>query len=138
MSKGQKKRMATITREWIAQNLEQYRQLLDRKPECCPVCYESLALKNATSPLLSDMPSPCTHWLCTECWKSVAQNSAECPICKEDLRTWLLQTFTEKPINDEVQKFLISVMMIRGGGQPIIDDAAMFDISHKLFHYTFS
>ena len=130
--------MATVNRQWIAQNLDRYKELLGRRPTHCPVCYESFSGKDADSPLLSDMPSRCTHWLCKDCWKSVAQNSAECPICKEDLRTWLLQTFTEKPTNDEVQKFLISVMMIRGGGQPIIDDDAMFDISHKLFHYTFS
>jgi hypothetical protein len=130
--------MATVTREWVAQNLEAYKALLDRKPLECPICYETFSdRKQAASPLLSDIPSKCTHWLCKDCWESIASHDAECPFCREDLRTWLLRTCNEKLTNQEVQKFLVSVMCIQGGSQPILTDDAMFDISHRLYNHNF-
>ena len=77
--------MATVDRLWIAQNIEKYKELLERRPTHCPVCYESFSGKDADSPLLSDIPSTCTHWCCKECWQKVASTNAECPICREDI-----------------------------------------------------
>jgi hypothetical protein len=128
--------MATITREWIAQNVELYKQLLERKPTHCPICYEALSGKDADSPLLSDIPSTCTHWCCKECWQKVASTNAECPICREDLSPWLLQH--GKLTTKEVRKFLISVMCMQGGSEPVLTHDQMFDVSQKLFHHSFS
>ena len=130
--------MATITREWIAQNLELYKQLLERRPTHCPVCYESFNEKEADSRLLSDIPSTCTHWCCKGCWQKVATTNAECPICRQDLSPWLLQQGSEQLTTKEVHKFLISVMCMQGGSKPVLSHDHMFDISQKLFHHSFS
>ena len=131
--------MATVNRQWIAQNLELYKQLLERRPTHCPVCYESFSEKESDSPLLSDTPSKCTHWLCKDCWQKVASTNAECPICREDLSPWLLQQqSSEKLTTKEVHKFLISVMCMQGGSKPPLSHDQMFDISHKLFHHSFN
>ena len=106
--------METVSRSWIAGNLEKYKELLDRRPAECPVCYESFAQQQAASPLLSDIPSRCTHFLCKECWQKIAKLDAECPICREDLRPWLVQESDNRLTNEEVQKFLVSVMCIQG------------------------
>ena len=131
--------MATINRQWIAQNIELYKQLLERKPSECPVCYGPLNEKDSDSPLLSDLPSRCTHWLCTECWEKVASTNAECPICREDLSPWLLQQNSTGLTNKLVQQFLVSVMCIQGGSSraPLTHDQ-MFEVSQKLFHHSFS
>ena len=130
--------MATVNRQWIAQNLDRYKELLGRRPTHCPVCYESFSGKDADSPLLSDMPSRCSHWLCKDCWKTVANTNAECPICREDLSPWLLKQSSEQLTTREVHKFLISVMCMQGGSKPPLSHDQMFDISHKLFHHSFS
>ena len=131
--------MATVNRQWIAQNLDRYKELLERRPTHCPVCYESFSGKDADSPLLSDMPSRCTHWLCKDCWKNVANTNAECPICREDLSPWLLQQqSSEQLTTKEVHNFLISVMCMQGGSKPVLSHDQMFDISQKLFHHSFS
>ena len=76
--------------KWIAENIDRFKDLLDKRPTDCPVCYESFNEKEAITLLLNDIPSKCTHWLCNECWEKVASSNAECPFCREDLRTWLL------------------------------------------------
>ena len=130
--------METVSRSWIAGNLEKYKELLDRRPAECPVCYESFAQQQAASPLLSDIPSRCTHFLCKECWQKIAKLDAECPICREDLRPWLVQESDNRLTNEEVQKFLVSVMCIQGGGKPIMDTSTMFNISQKLYNHELS
>ena len=129
--------METVSRSWIAGNLEKYKELLDRRPAECPVCYESLAQREAASPLLSDIPSRCTHFLCKECSQKIATLDAECPICREDLRPWLVQEGNNRLTNEEVQKFLVSVMCIQGGSKPIMDASTMFNISQKLYSHQF-
>ena len=137
--------MATVDRRWIAQNLDKFKELLEKRPRECPVCYESFSLnegggeKEADSPLLSDSPSACTHWLCKECWQKVAITNAECPICREDLSSWLIQQSSSGLTNKLVQKFLVSVMCIQGGSNrtPLTHDQ-MFEVSQKLFHHSFS
>ena len=133
-----KERMETVSRSRIAGNLEKYKALFDRRPAECPVCYESLAQREAASPLLSDIPSRCTHFLCKECWQKIATLDAECPICREDLRPWLVQESNDRLTNEQVQKFLVSVMCIQGGSKPILDASTMFDISHELYNHQFS
>ena len=130
--------MATINRQWIAQNVELYKQLLERKPSECPVCYRVLNGQEADSPLISDIPSKCTHWLCKECWRRVANTNAECPLCREDLAPWLLQQSSEQLTTKEVHKFLISVMCMQGGSQPVLTHDQMFEVSQKLFNHSFS
>ena len=132
------KAMATVDRRWIAQNVELYKQLLERRPTHCPVCYESFGEKEADGPLLSDIPSKCTHFLCKQCWEKVAITNTECPICREDLSSWLLQNGTEPLTNKEVHKFLISVMCMQGGSQPPLSNDQMFEVIQKLFHHPFS
>ena len=129
--------MATISRQWIAQNLDTFKELLEKRPAESPVCYEAFNQKEANSPLLSDSPSNCTNWLCKDCWEKMASTNAECPFCREDLRTWLLQECNDKLTQQEVQKFLVSVMYIQGGSRPVLDDDAMFDISHRLYNHAF-
>ena len=75
-----------------------------------------------------------THFLCKDCWEKVASTNCECPFCMEDLRTWLLQECSEKLTNQQVQRFLVSVMCMQGGSQPVLDDDAMFDISVCCMH----
>ena len=128
--------MATVNRQWIAQNIDKFKELLGKSEEC-PVCYESLSQKEADSPLLSDLPSKCTHWLCKQCWEKVASTNAECPICREDLSSWLLQNGSEPLTNKEVHKFLISVMCMQGGSQPPLSNDQMFEVIQKLFHHPF-
>ena len=118
--------------------LEKYKELLNRRPAECPVCYESFAQREAASPLLSDIPSRCTHVLCKECWQKTATLDAECPICREGLRPWLVRESNDRLTNEQVQKFLVSVMCIQGGSKPILDASTMFDISHKLYSHQFS
>ena len=131
--------MATVDRQWIAQNLDRYKELLEKRPSECTVCYGPLNEKDSDSPLLSDLPSRCTHWLCTECWEKVASTNAECPICREDLSAWLLQQQSREQLTTkEVHKFLISVMCMQGGSKPVLSHDQMFDISQKLFHHAFS
>ena len=134
--------MATVDRRWIAQNLDKFKELLEKRPRECPVCYESFSLgseKEADSPLLSDSPSACTHWLCKECWQKVAITNAECPICREDLSSWLIQQSSSGLTNKLVQQFLESGMCIQGGSSraPLNHDQ-MFEVSQKLFHHSFS
>ena len=129
--------MATVNRQWIAQNIDKFKELLGKSEEC-PVCYESLSQKEADSPLLSDLPSKCTHWLCKQCWERVASTNTECPICREDLSSWLLQNGSEPLTNKEVHKFLISVMCMQGGSQPPLSNDQMFEVIQKLFHHPFS
>ena len=131
--------MATVDRLWIAQNLEKYKELLEKRPSECPVCYESLNGKESDSPLLSDIPSKCTHWLCKECWQKVAGMDAQCPLCREDLSPWLIQQSSSGLTNKLVQQFLVSVMCIQGGSSraPLNHDQ-MFEVSQKLFHHSFS
>jgi len=124
--------METVSRSWIAGNLEKYKELLDRRPAECPVCYESFAQQQAASPLLSDIPSRCTHFLCKECWQKIAKLDAECPICREDLRPWLVPESDNGLTNEEVQKFLVSVMCIQGCGKPTMDASTMFEISKNV------
>ncbi len=131
------KRMEIVSRSWIAGNLEKYKELLERRPAECPVCYESFAQQQAASPLLSDIPSRCTHFLCKACWQNIAKLGAECPICREDLRPWLAQESDNRLTNEQVQKFLVSVMCIQGGGRPIMDASTMLDISQKLYNTNF-
>ena len=133
--------MATVNRQWTAQNLDRYKELLERRPTHCPVCYESFSGKdkaNADSPLLSDIPSKCTHWLCKACWEKVASTNAECPICREYLSAWLLQQKSEQLTTREVHKFLISVMCLQGGSKPVLSHDQIFDISQKLYQHSFS
>ena len=134
--------MATVDRRWIAQNLDKFKQLLEKKPTECPVCYESFSQcgekKEGDSPLMSDIPFKCTHWLCKECWEQVASTNAECPLCREDLAPWLQQQSSSGLTNKEVHKFLISVMCMQGGSKPVLSHDQMFDISQKLFHHSFS
>ncbi len=130
--------MATVSRSWIASNLKKYKELLDRRPAECPVCYETLARQQAASPLLSDIPSRFTHFLCKACWQKIAKLDAECRICREDLRPWLVQESDNSLTNEEVQKFLVSVMCIQGGGKPIMDASTMFNISQKRYNHQFS
>ena len=132
-----KKKMETISRSWIAKNLEKYKELLNRRPAECPVCYESFAQREAASPLLSDIPSRCTHFLCRECWQKIATLDAECPICREDLRPWLVQESDNRLTNEEVLICLVSVMCIQRGGKPILDLSTMFHTSHKLHNHIF-
>ena len=106
--------METVSRSWITGNLEKYNELLERRHTECPVCYESFAQQQAASPLLSDIPSKCTHFLCKECWQKIAKLDAECPTCREDLSPWLVQESDNRLTNEEVQKFLVSVMCIQG------------------------
>ena len=131
--------MATVDRRWIAQNLDKFKELLEKRPRECPVCYESFSEKEADSQLLSDSPSACTHWLCKECWQKVAITNAECPICREDLSPWLIQQSSSGLTNKLVQQFLVSVMCIQGGSSraPLNHDQ-MFEVSQKLFHHSFS
>ena len=57
------------------------------REEKCPVCY---ALPPTDSPMNSDIPTYCTHWLCQGCWAEIKlRGKLECPICKEDLTTWM-------------------------------------------------
>ena len=130
--------MATVDRQWIAQSLDRYKELLEKRPGECPVCYEPFSGKQPDSPLLSDLPSACTHWLSKDCWQKVASTNVECPICREDLSPWLLQQGSEQLTTKEVHKFLISVMCMQGGSMPVLSHDEMFDISHKLFHHSFS
>ena len=130
--------MATVNRQWIAQNLDRYKELLEKRPSECPVCYESLGGKESDSPLLSDIPSKCMHWLCKDCWGKVADTNAECPICREDLAPWLLQQSSAQITTKEVHKFLISVMCMQGGSQPVLSHDQVFEVSQKLFHHSFS
>ena len=130
-------KMATIDRRWIAQNLEKYNELLQNKPTECPICYESFNEKEADSPLLSDVPTTCTHWLCKECWQNVAGVNAECPICRTDLSPWLLKN--SGLTNRLVQQFLVSVMCMQGGsGRAPLNHDQMFEVTQKLFRHSFS
>ena len=72
-----KQNMATISRSWIANNLEAYKQMLEKRPSECLVSYESFNEKEANSPLLSEIPSKCTHFMCKECWEKMASTNAE-------------------------------------------------------------
>lgn len=31
----------------------------------------------------------CTHFLCEECWRNTAKIKPLCPLCREDIRTWM-------------------------------------------------
>ena len=76
--------MTTVTREWVAQNLDAYKALLDRKPAECPICYETFSdRKQAASPLLSDIPSKCVHWMCKDCWKILQVMTLSAPFAEK-------------------------------------------------------
>ena len=126
--------MTTITREWIVNNLATFQEILAQKQAECPICYESFEDKEATSPLLSDTPSKCTHWACKGCWEKISNHRGGlCPFCREDLRAWF-----HRPSNKDAQDYLINVMCLRGGGAPIIDQDTEFKIEWGLRQCFFS
>ena len=54
----------------------------------CPVCYHAHYMRDG--PMNSDIPTYCTHWLCSSCWGEIKKRGGrECPICREDVSMWL-------------------------------------------------
>ena len=81
-----------INRAWVADHAELYRQLL-QPPECCPVCFEPFASKEAYSPLMGDFPGSCTHFACEDCWDEIRHRDSRCPMCREDVCRWTQAQF---------------------------------------------
>ncbi len=51
----------------------------------------------ADGPQNSDIPTECTHWLCTDCWtKRQANSLLNCPLCGRDISEWL----SKYPLDD--------------------------------------
>ncbi len=57
------------------------------RTEECPVCQEKPAVWDG--PMNSDIPTRCSHWICVPCWTRIAARDGRCPICREDLSTWI-------------------------------------------------
>src|SRR5690606_21764431 len=34
--------------------------------------------------------SPCKHYICSDCWIETGKRKAECPFCRRNLTTWML------------------------------------------------
>jgi hypothetical protein len=76
-----------ITPQFREENEEEWDRLWNNRPDECPVCHESPDIWDG--PMNSGIPTRCTHWACTECWKQISGFDKRCPICRDDLREWL-------------------------------------------------
>ena len=80
-----------ITPQMRIENRQEWDRLWDlNKPDECPVCHEKPDIWYG--PMNSDTPTRCTHWGCLPCWEQIADRDRRCPICREDLTTWLHET----------------------------------------------
>ena len=80
-----------ISRKWVLDNPELFRELCT-PPDECPVCMQ--AMTHPRSPLLGDHPTSCRHFCCRDCWIGIAGRNPKqwrCPICREPLTDWLAQ-----------------------------------------------
>ena len=69
-------------------DIEEWQRLWDSRPSECPICYDD-AVDIWDGPMNSDVPTRCTHWLCTQCWMKVSEDKKRCPLCRDDLSEWL-------------------------------------------------
>lgn len=54
----------------------------------CNVCYEE-DLELVSPRGFGELK--CTHYLCENCWKEIAKTKTECPMCREDVREWMIE-----------------------------------------------
>ena len=54
----------------------------------CNVCYEE-GLELVSPKGFGELK--CTHYLCENCWKEIAKTKTECPMCREDVRKWMIE-----------------------------------------------
>ena len=99
-----------------AENPEEWRRLYDLNQivGTCSVCLEVPVVED--SPVNSDIPTRCTHWLCTDCWRRIARGDMRCPTCRDDLSQWLQQYLS----NDELRREL--------------ENARLLDLRHEARH----
>ena len=77
-----------VTQRMFQEDREQYDRLWSmNEVEECPVCFERADVWD--SPMNSDIPTRCTHWICVPCWETIATRNKRCPVCREDLSVWL-------------------------------------------------
>ena len=93
-----------FTRSWVAENPELFRELSKPPDECC-VCYEPFGPEcPALGPLLDDWPTRCRHHACEDCWRALTAQPPpwHCPVCREDVSSWLADTVCWEPPEDSV------------------------------------
>ena len=78
-----------------AQNPEEWHRLFNLHPRRgpCDVCHEVPVIW--AGPVNSEIPTRCTHWLCTDCWSRIARGDKRCPTCRDDLSQWLQQYLSD-------------------------------------------
>ena len=56
----------------------------------CPWCLTTRVQEPLDTPMNSDIPTRCNHWLCQSCWRVLANSSevARCPISRDDITEW--------------------------------------------------
>ena len=70
-------------------------------PETCPVCME-VPLCPWDSAMICHYPTRCTHWVCDVCWDRIAGGDRRCPICRDDLTTWLMANYGSEDSDDDM------------------------------------
>lgn len=80
-------------------------------PEECPVCFRSEEEIVWDGPCNSDVPTKCSHWLCTECWMEIRAKArcrhckylreVLCPLCREDITEWVYHCVEIKEVDDD-------------------------------------
>ena len=93
-----------VSRRLQDENPEEWRRLwdLNRTGGQCDVCHEVPDVLD--TPMNSDIPTRCTHWLCVRCWDRIARGDRRCPTCRDDLTNWLqryLSDDEEEDISDD-------------------------------------
>ena len=80
-----------ITPTWRQENPQEWKRLWDNRSATCPVCFEGDFSTDRLwdGPMNSDVPTRCTHWVCTECWREINDGDRKCPICRDDVSSWL-------------------------------------------------
>ena len=83
-----------VTEQWHRENPEEWLRLWNQNAEGeCPVCFRDFEGESLDKdcPMNSDIPTRCTHWLCTECWHDLAwQGGTRCPVCRDDISEFLM------------------------------------------------
>ena len=65
----------------------------------CPICNFPHEDDVWDSPMNSDIPTRCPHFLCTACWQRIyTRNPTEtqCPLCREDVTEWAKSRYDEE------------------------------------------
>jgi hypothetical protein len=104
-----------ITRAWVRDNPEVFKEL-SKPPDECPVCLQEM--RQPRSPLLGDYPTSCRHFCCRGCWLNLFARGPrdwKCPVCREPVTDWLANQFhttvrLERFDRDGVRLFVCAAM----------------------------